>query len=147
VFGIVFFARLKHDEWPIKTGRELTYIMPMLVTYGVGIDLAVTAAMSLSTYRIERPDAGAASAAVNIMQQIGGAVGVALLNTLSTTSTKNYLASGDPYDSMVAREAALYGYATAYWWAAGIFLIGSVLSGALYRRAAKDPPPASFNCG
>lgn len=77
-------------------------------------------------------DAGVGSAAVNTMQQIGGAVGTALLNTLAASAATSYLHGRQPTP---AAQAQLHSYATAYWWSVGLFLAGAIVALLLYRKA------------
>jgi hypothetical protein len=44
------------------------------------------------------------------------------------------VASHLPPNPQVAAEAAVHGYATAYWWGAAFFAFGAVLTAFLYRR-------------
>ena len=43
---------------------------------------------------------------------------------------------------MVA-QAAVHGYTTAFWWAAGIFAIGAIASALLYRPGVPVVDPAA----
>jgi hypothetical protein len=96
--------------------------------------------MSLATDRIDPADAGIASATVNTMQQIGGSIGTALLNTLAASAATSYLA-GKAASPTVPAQAQLHSYSTAYWWSAGFFAVGLVLTGVLYRRGRVSVDP------
>ncbi|MGA5129962.1 MFS transporter [Streptomyces olivoreticuli] len=109
-------------------------VMPPLIVTGLGIGLVMAPAMSLATSGVAAEDAGVASAAVNTMQQVGGSISTALLTTLSTGAATHYLADKNPKDPAVLAQAALESYSTAYWWAAGFFAAGLIVSGLLYRR-------------
>lgn len=111
-------------------------VMPPLIVTGLGIGLVMAPAMSLATSGVAAEDAGVASAAVNTMQQVGGSISTALLTTLSTGAATHYLADKNPKDPAVLARAALESYSTAYWWAAGFFAAGLIVSGLLYRRGA-----------
>jgi EmrB/QacA subfamily drug resistance transporter len=131
------------------TGLDLnsgyaTDIMPPLIVAGLGLGLVMAPAMSLATAGVGAEDAGVASAAVNTMQQVGGSLGTALLNALSTTAVTNYLDGKNPKDPMVLAQAGLEGYSTAYSWSAAFFAAGLVISALLYRRGvpATDPDAA-----
>jgi EmrB/QacA subfamily drug resistance transporter len=131
------------------TGLDLnsgyaTDVMPPLIVAGLGLGLVMAPAMSLATAGVGAEDAGVASAAVNTMQQVGGSLGTALLNTLSTTAVTNYLDGKNPKDPMVLAQAGLEGYSTAYSWSAAFFAAGLVISALLYRRGvpATDPDAA-----
>ncbi|MEV6297614.1 MFS transporter [Streptomyces sp. NPDC051896] len=116
----------------------LTQVLPQLLLVGAGLGTVVAPAMSLATSGVDAGDAGAASAAVNTVQQVGGSIGVALLSTMASDAVTEYLSSRDPKDPGVLAQAGLAGYATAYWWSAGFFLVGLVVTALLYRRGVPD---------
>ncbi|MBF8189631.1 MFS transporter [Nonomuraea sp. K274] len=62
-------------------------ILPGLLITGAGFGLVFGPAMNLATSGVEPNDAGAASAMVNAGQQIGAALGTALLNTIALNAT------------------------------------------------------------
>jgi Na+/melibiose symporter-like transporter len=99
------------------------------------------AAMSVATERVGEQDAGVASAAVNTMQQVGGSIGTALLNTLAASAGSAYLAHHT--GKLVQAQAALHSYSTAYWWSAGFFAVGALLAAFMYRGGR--PAPADPN--
>jgi multisubunit Na+/H+ antiporter MnhE subunit len=71
--------------------------------------------MTLAMSGATREDAGLASGLVNTTAQVGAAIGLAVLATLSATRTEDLLARGD------SRPAALTGgYELAFWVAAGL---------------------------
>jgi EmrB/QacA subfamily drug resistance transporter len=116
-----------------------TDILPPLVVAGLGLGLVMAPAMSLATSGVDAEDAGVASAAVNTMQQVGGSLGTALLNTLSTSAATDYLTGKNPKDPAVLAQAGLEAYSTAYWWSAVFFGAGLVISVLLYRPGAPAP--------
>lgn len=127
--------------WMTDLGLTSSYaanVLPPLLVTGFGIGLVMPAAMSVATERIAEQDAGVASAAVNTMQQVGGSIGTALLNTLAASALTAYLA--DHTGPMAKANAALHSYATAYWWSAGFFLVGGILAALMYRSGRTTPP-------
>lgn len=126
--GLVWLTALSMDS------TYAAHILPPLVVLGLGIGLVMAPAMSLATSGVAPHDAGVASAAVNTMQQIGGSIGTALLNTLAASAATGYLAGRNPADPAVRGQALLESYSTAYWWSAGFFAAGLLISGLLYRR-------------
>ena len=68
-----------------------------------------------------------ASAMVNTSQQVGESVGTALLSTLFASAAASY-ASTHATGPGLANAAAIHGYTTAFWWAAGIFGVGLLLA-------------------
>ena len=81
---------------------------------------------------------------VNTGQQVGGSIGTALLNTLAASAVTSYLASHAPVTAAVAAEAAVHSYSIAYWYGAGFFAFGAILSVLLFRRRAAGHCRARF---
>ncbi|MFF2062421.1 hypothetical protein ACFVWZ_11590 [Streptomyces sp. NPDC058200] len=116
-------------------GLHSTYaanVLPPLLLAGLGTGPAIDPAISLPTYGVNERDAGVASAAVNVMQQIGGSVGTALFNTMATTAVTTYLTDHPRHTPQVLAEAGVHGYATAYGWAAAVFALGGVATLIVY---------------
>jgi hypothetical protein len=84
-------------------------------------------AIGTATLGVEVRETGVASAMVNTSQQVGGAVGLALLSTISASAVASY-ARGHPGLPGVAAIAAVHGYTTGFSVAAVIFAIGFVLA-------------------
>ncbi|MFE4952143.1 MFS transporter [Leifsonia sp. NPDC056665] len=129
------------------TANYGTEILPALMVMGVGMGSIMPAAIQTATLGVDRHFAGVASALVNTSQQVGGSIGTALLNTLAATALTDYLSAHLPPTPHVLQEAAVHSYSTAYWWSAGFFAFGAVLSALLYRRrqrpvVADAPAPA-----
>nr|WP_255437201.1 MFS transporter [Actinoplanes solisilvae] len=103
---------------------------------GVGVGAALLPATSLATYGIGPDDAGVASATINVSQQVGASIGVALLNTVATNATAGYLAA----HTTVTRSVALvHGYQTAYVWAAAFLIAAAVVSLLLVSAGRRGP--------
>ena len=123
-----------------RVGTDSTYAADLLLPFivlGLGMGSTMPAAMQTATLGVDRQYAGVASAMVNTSQQVGGSIGVALLNTLAATAVTDYLADHEPMTAAVAAEAAVHSYSTAYWWSAGFFLFGAVLTAFLFRRKSQ----------
>jgi EmrB/QacA subfamily drug resistance transporter len=117
------------------------HVLPGLLVLGVGIGLISAPAMNTATLGLDGDDAGVGSATVNTAQQVGGSLGTALLNTVATTATTTFLA-GKAVSRVMAAEAAVHGYTTAFSWAAAIFAAGAVVCGLLLRSGAPSREPA-----
>jgi EmrB/QacA subfamily drug resistance transporter len=70
-------------------------LLPSMVLLGVGAGLAFPSLMTLAMSAATPEDSGLASGLVNTTQQVGGALGLAVLATLSTTRSNSARASGD----------------------------------------------------
>jgi len=134
--GMVLLTRLGLDS---NYAPDL--LVPLMII-GFGMGSTMPAAMQTATLGVDREFAGVASAMVNTSQQVGGSIGVALLNTLAATAATNYLAdNGGAADA--AAQAAIHSYATAYWWSAAFFAFGAVLAAFVFRRKSHDPSVAT----
>jgi EmrB/QacA subfamily drug resistance transporter len=115
-------------------------VLPPLLILGAGMGSIMPAAIQTATLGVDRQYSGVASALVNTSQQVGGSIGTALLNTLAATAAASYLASHAPPTATVVAEAAVHSYAVAYWWGAGIFAFGAVLTALLFKRRGQAQP-------
>ena len=119
------------------------YVLPAIMLAGIGMGLIFAPAMATATGGVRPQDAGVASAMVNTSQQVGGSTGTALLSTFSATAAAGYVtAHGGPSREVLA-GAAVHGYTTAFWWSAGIFLVGAVASSLLLRSGAQETAPGA----
>ncbi|MFF9852767.1 MFS transporter [Streptomyces litmocidini] len=109
-------------------------ILPAQLLLGLGMGTAFMPAMSLATIGVDPRDAGVASAMVNTSQQVGGAIGTALLNTIAASATTAYLADHAAGATTPAAQKLLHlqsmveGYAAAIWWAVGILAVSATIA-------------------
>ncbi|HSA51873.1 MAG TPA: MFS transporter, partial [Yinghuangia sp.] len=68
-------------------------VLPSILLLGAGMGMVMSTAMNYATHNVAAEDSGIASAMANTAQQVGGSIGVALLNTIATTATSDYLSS------------------------------------------------------
>jgi EmrB/QacA subfamily drug resistance transporter len=93
----------------------LTNVLPTMLLLGIGAGMCFPALMNVAMSGARPEDAGLASGLLNTTAQVGGALGLAVLATLSNSRTEHLLAGGQP------RAAALTGgYQLAFWIAAGL---------------------------
>ncbi|NGO72042.1 MFS transporter [Streptomyces sp. SB3404] len=107
-------------------------ILPGLLITGSGFGLIFGPAMNLATDRVDPADAGAASALVNAGQQIGAAIGTALLNTIAVSATTSYLTTHSTIPDAAA-QASVHGNAVAFWVTVAVFVLGALACGLLVR--------------
>jgi EmrB/QacA subfamily drug resistance transporter len=133
--GMILFTRVTtySDYWG--------HVMPGLVVTGLGLGLVFAPAVASATAGVRSRDAGAASAIVNTSQQIGGSIGTALLNTIAVTVTMRALMGTRPTSLSVA-VATVHGYSVAFWWAAGFFGLGAIVSLFMLESGATMIEPA-----
>jgi len=99
-------------------GSYATDLLPTMVLLGAGIGVAFPSLMTLAMSGATPADAGLASGLVNTTVQVGGALGLAVLATLSSTRADHLRAGGHSL-----AESLTGGYQLA-------FLIGAALVGA-----------------
>jgi EmrB/QacA subfamily drug resistance transporter len=107
--GMALFSLVPVD------GSYVRHVLPAMLLIGFGIGVSFPALMGLAMSGATQEDAGLASGLVNTTVQVGGALGLAVLATLSATRSHQLLASGHS-----AASALTGGYHLA-------FLIGAVL--------------------
>jgi EmrB/QacA subfamily drug resistance transporter len=113
-------------------------MLPALIMLGLGFGLVISTSVNSATLGVQPADAGVASAAVAAAQQIGGAVGTALLSTVATSAITTYIADAHahPTGRLLAR-AAVHGDTTAFAWAAALFAAGAVIAAAVFERGTR----------
>jgi EmrB/QacA subfamily drug resistance transporter len=126
--AMVLFARLG-----VRSDYAPDLLLPLMFM-GAGMGTIMPASMQTATLGVDRQYAGVAGALVNTSQQVGGSISTALLNTLAATALADYLTSHGPVTAAVGAQAAVHGYATAYWWCAAFFAGGAILAALVFRR-------------
>ena len=123
------------------------------VLLGLGLGFTFVPLSSLALIGVPEHDAGAASAALNATQQVGGSLGTALLNTIATSAITAYLASHVATSPQEGQRngllAQLDGYTIAFTWAAVIILVAAGVSAVLVKAHKEDLPaePAAAHAG
>jgi len=129
-----------------RLGVGSTYaanLLPGLAVMGIGMGLAMPAAIQTATLGVRQDHAGVASAVVSTAQQVGGAIGTAVLNTLATTAATRYVtthATSRPPAPDVLLHGSLTAYTTAFAWSGTIFLAGAIVTALVFRRRPATRP-------
>ncbi|MCL1872398.1 MAG: MFS transporter [Promicromonosporaceae bacterium] len=128
--------------WLTQIDVHSTYganVLPGLLVLGAGMGTAMPAAIQTATLGVDREHAGVASAVVSTAQQVGGAIGTAVLNTLATSAATAFVvahATTNPPAPSVLAGAAIDSYTTAFRISAYIFAGGAIVTVFLFRRRA-----------
>jgi len=123
--GLALFTRAPVD------GAYVEHVLPVMILLGFGIGVCFPALMTLAMSGATKEDAGLASGLVNTTAQVGGALGLAVLATLSITRSEDLIEEGESTAS-----ALTSGYHLA-------FLIGAVLVAAAIAVALTVIQPAA----
>jgi EmrB/QacA subfamily drug resistance transporter len=126
--GLVLFAIA-----PVHA-TYLTDLLPLMLLLGVGAGLSFPSLMTLAMSSATQEDSGLASGLVNTSLQVGGALGLAVLATLSSTRTENLLASGSSPD-----VALTDGFQLAFWIGAGLVAVAIAVTAVVVRGGAAQP--------
>ncbi len=115
--GLLYFTQVSVD------GSYWADLFPGFLILGVAIPFAFVP-ITIAALAGTRPqEAGLASGLINTSQQIGGALGIALLSTIAVSTTDDEVASG------AAVPAALTeGFVNAFWAGAAIAFAGVLVS-------------------
>jgi EmrB/QacA subfamily drug resistance transporter len=111
-------------------------ILCALLLFGIGNGLAFVPLTAASLAGIDAADAGAASGLVNVMQQVGGALGLAVLVTVFGTASR----SAQHHGAAAATAAHTFVYAAdrAFFAAAALLANAVALVGS--KRSGQQPP-------
>jgi EmrB/QacA subfamily drug resistance transporter len=127
--GLILLSRI-----PVA-GTYLGDLLPGLMIMAIGMGLTFVPITLIATTNVESHDAGLASGLLNTSQQLGGAIGLAVLSTLAANTTSNTLAALGPVPSAAARVSALVsGFHVAFLVGAFLMLGGAVIMAATVRR-------------
>jgi len=125
MMGMILLTRL------CVNATYLGSVLPGLLVIGLGLGLILAPATASATTAVTEGDEGAVAALVGTVQQIGGSLGTALLNAVAIGATARALRQGaEPV------AATLQGYDTGFWWAAGAFGLGAIVTAALLESGA-----------
>lgn len=126
--------------WFTQIGVHSGYLLHVLVAevvVSVGLGFVFVPFSSTALIGVAAEDAGVASALVNATQQVGGSLGMALLNTIAASATLGYLASHRHAPS-VSASAAVHGYSTGFVYSAAVLAAAMVISAILVRATRGD---------
>ncbi|HYY12026.1 MAG TPA: MFS transporter [Kineosporiaceae bacterium] len=121
------------------TSGYVTGLLPGMLLFGLAVGSIFAPAYRLATVGVRPADTGVAAAALNTAQQVGGAIGGALLNTVAVSAASTWAA-----DHPGATAAAqVHAYTTVFWWAAAILTAGALVTALVLRPGVRtSTPPA-----
>ncbi len=124
--GLYWLSRIPVD------GSYLSDILPGLLTVSIGMGGVFTGLTTAANAGVEQDQAGLAAGLLNTGQQLGAALGLAILSAVATAQTKSVLSAGNGLT-----QAATHGYQRAL--LVGAFIVLAATAVALLtpnRRAA-----------
>jgi len=135
--GLVYFAQIPVD------GSYFRDLFGPLVLIGVGTGLSFVPISIIALAGVPDRETGLASGLMNTTQQVGGAVGTAVVSTLFATRVAHELPrllSEGVSPQRAASRAAVSGFTLGYWLLAGVAAVGCVSALYLLRRVHLGQP-------
>jgi predicted MFS family arabinose efflux permease len=117
-------------------GDYASHVLPAIVVLGAGLGLSFVPITISATNGVPASESGLASGLLNTTQQVGGALGLAILSSVSTSRVTSALDSGSPVSL-----ALTHGFKGAFTVAALLCALGFVTALVLLprrRRSAAD---------
>ena len=131
VAGCLWYTQIDADgSYPVD-------LLPGFLAVGVGIPFAFIPVTIAALAGVGPDEAGLASGLINTSQQVGGAIGTAILSTVAFTHADTLLKEGTQ-----PSEAFTSGFRWGFWVAAGIWTAGLIASLIFIRREEVAHPEA-----
>jgi EmrB/QacA subfamily drug resistance transporter len=121
--GLLYFTQVSVG------GTYLGDLLPgfLLISIGIGFSFVPISIAALAG--VQPAEAGLASGLINTSQQIGGALGIAALTSIATSTTNTKIASGSTLP-----VALTDGFQSAFFGAAGVAIVGILVALFVVRR-------------
>ena len=120
--GLAFLSLLTPES------SYVTHVLPGMIVISLGMAFTFIPVSTTALHGISKQDAGVGSATLNTSQQVGGAVGTALLNTVAVAATTAYLAANAAAGQGALPAALTEGYTRAFLAGSGFLLVAAVVT-------------------
>jgi MFS family permease len=138
VLGMLWLTQITQDT------AYWSHVLPAELLMSIGLAGVFIPASSTALIGVGHHDAGVASAVLNTSQQIGGALGTALLNTLFAGAVTAYFTDHPVTDPQKAPattlQALLHGYHVSFFWGA-VLLAAALVTAFVFINAKKEDVP------
>ena len=119
-------------------------VAPGMILMGLGMGATFVSVTIAATSGVPRHEAGLASGLLNTSQQVGGALGLAVLTGIATSSTKDYLANLNllvPPTHAQQAAATVHGFHDGYLIASTFGIVASLIAiFVIKQQKAKNDP-------
>jgi MFS family permease len=118
------------------TSSYVTHLVPSMLLISLGMGQVFVSMSSTALIGVPQHDAGVASALVNTMQQVGGSLGLAFLNTIATTATAHY--ASNHRVTTFTPAAMTHGFTTAFAYSAAFLALAAAVVATFIRARRTD---------
>jgi EmrB/QacA subfamily drug resistance transporter len=118
-------------------GSYVGDLLPGFLLIAVGLGFSFVPISIAALAGVQASEAGLASGLFNTSQQIGGALGIAALSAIATSTTENGVASGTALP-----QALTDGFQTAFVWGGIVAAVGILVGVVLVRQSDVEAPVA-----
>ena len=129
--GLLYFTQVSVG------GSYLGDLLPGFLVIALGMGFSFVPISIAALAGVPAKDAGLASGLINTSQQIGGALGIAVLSSVAIAQSNDATAAGD-----AVPEALTSGFQAAFWVGAGVAAVGVLASLILIRNEELVSVPA-----
>ena len=126
--GLMWLARIPVD------GHYASDVLPGILVMSAGLGLTFVPMTLIATTGVADADAGLASGIFNSSQQIGGALGLAILSTVAASTTADALPSGTAPTPAENASALVDGFQAAFAVGSGLMIVGVLITAILVRK-------------
>jgi len=128
----------------LHAGAPYAQVLASLVLLGIGAGIALVSLTSASLANVDPKDAGAASGLINVVQQLGAALGLAVLVTVFGSVTRHIqIATAAATGGSHAVSEVVHGLDVVFGVGAGFALLAMAVV-ALFVRPASPPAPVRY---
>jgi EmrB/QacA subfamily drug resistance transporter len=120
VAGLLWFSQVSVG------GSYQVDLVPGFILAGLGLGFSFVPVQIASLVGVGHDEAGIASGLINTSQQVGGALGVAILSTITFTRFNTYLGDHHGNPGIVVPHALVDGFQVAFLAGAGLAVIGLI---------------------
>ena len=134
--GLLYFTQISAN------GSYFSDLFPGFIILGIGLGFTFVPISIAALAGVTGRDAGLASGLINTSQQIGGALGLAILTTVATSHITKLAPDGNPTAADLTS-----GYALAFWVATGVAAAAIVTTVLIVRKQDLDIAAAEAAAG
>lgn len=119
-------------------GSYVHDLLPGFILMGLGMGATFVAITIAATSGVAGRESGLASGLLNTSQQVGGALGLAILTGLASSKTTDFIRHATHPNALTPLAAAVHGYHAAFYLATA-FMIGASIIAAVLVKQQKRP--------